>query len=289
MRRESIGLFLLLGFLNLCINPAVRAEEETTKLEEIVVTGERLVTPTKQTNETVYTGEEVTRKGIEIQGSKAEVSVYEAINILPGVNVEAPDPFGLSAEQKSVRFRGVRSVLGAMTVEGVPNWGGNPIGPRDYLYDTENLQGIAVYKGATPADLGTGVGARGGAVELRPLWPKDDFGVSLSQGFGSFDYSRSFLRVDSGKLPCVDTRLSLSSSYTEADKWKGPGDLGPRKNLNFMMAQPITEKDEIKVWFNFNDIEQDLFRPLTYAEVRNFDDSQIPPAKPGVYPDEITS
>jgi hypothetical protein len=55
-----------------------------------------------------------------------------------------------------------------MTVEGVPNWGGNPIGPRDYIYDTENFQGIAVYKGATPADLGTGVGALSFA-EVRQL------------------------------------------------------------------------------------------------------------------------
>ena len=53
--------------------------------------------------------------------------------------------------------------MGAMTVAGVPNYGGNPMGPREYLYDMENFENIAVYKGAVPADLGTGVGARGGA------------------------------------------------------------------------------------------------------------------------------
>jgi iron complex outermembrane receptor protein len=279
MKRVALALFLwMIGSISLVLlsvhaqEPEAQPEAQLeAQFEELVVTGRRLVTPTKQTDETVYTGKEVTRKGIEAQGSRAEMSVYEAINILPGVNVENPDPFGLAAEQKSVRFRGVRSSLGAMTVEGVPNWGGNPIGPRDYLYDTENFQGIAVYKGATPADLGTGVGARGGAVELRPLWPREKFGAMLSQGFGSFDYSRSFLRLDSGELPFLGTQLSLSSSYTEADKWKGPGDLGPRKNLNFMLSQPVPDQDDIKFWLNFNDQKQDLYKSLSYAQFRQLD------------------
>jgi iron complex outermembrane receptor protein len=246
-----------------------KADAQTASFDEIVVTGDKLVKPTRETGETVYTGEEVTRKGIEIKGSKAEASVFEAINILPGINVETPDPYSLSAEQKNVRIRGVKSALGAMTVEGIPNYGGNPMGPRDYLYDTENFQSIGVYKGAAPADLGTGVGARGGAVEIRPLWPRETFGVDLSQGFGMDNYIRTFFRVDSGALPCVDTRLSLSYSFTDADKWKGPGGLGPRNNLNFMIEQPVTARDSIQLWFNYNDLEQDFFRPLSFAEVED--------------------
>ena len=117
--------------------------ENVQVLKEMVVTGEKLVTPTKQTNETVYTGSEITRKGLDAQGAKAAASVYEAINVLPGVSVEGVDPFGLAAEQKNIRVRGVRGYLGAMTVSGVPNYGGNPMGPREYLYDTENLESIA--------------------------------------------------------------------------------------------------------------------------------------------------
>ncbi len=254
-------VFLLAGF------PA--AAEETVTLEGIVVKEKKLVTPTKQTNETVYTGSEVTRVGISAQGTKAEASVYEAINVLPGISVESVDPYGLAAEQKSIRVRGVRGFLGAMTVAGVPNYGGNPMGPREYIYDTENFEGIAVYKGAVPADLGTGVGSRGGAVELRPLWPRSDFGAVFSQGIGAESYHRSFLRLDSGALPAVNTRLSASGSYTDAEKWKGPGDLGPRKNFNFMASRPITDRDEILFWFNYNDLEQHRFRPLTYAETRD--------------------
>lgn len=248
---------------------AGESDTDIMVLDDVVVTATKLVTPTKQTNETVYTGSEITREGLDALGSKAAVSVYEAINILPGISVESIDPYGLAAEQKNIRVRGVRGFLGAMTVAGVPNYGGNPMGPREYIYDTENFDSIAVYKGAVPADLGTGVGARGGAVELRPRWPEQKFGMNVSQGIGTGNYTRSFIRLDSGNLPQTGTGLSLSLSHTDAEKWKGSGDLGPRKNANLMVRQPLPTGDEVKFWFNANDLKQDLYRPLTYGEVES--------------------
>jgi len=250
---------------------SAQADDNVTKLEEVVVTGEKLITPTKQTGETVYTGSEITKKGMEIQGAQGAVSIYEAIDMLPGINVESSDPYGLSAEQRSVRVRGVRGFLGSMTVEGVPNWGGNPMGPREYVYDAENFQSIAVYKGAVPADFGTGVGARGGAIELKPRWPEEKFGADLSQSFGEDNYSRTFLRLDSGAIPNIRTGLSMSYSYTDADKWKGDGSLGPRNNVNIMLKQPVGDKSSVKVFFNRNDLSQDLYRSLTYSQTQNPD------------------
>lgn len=253
---------------------AVQAADQpatpSADMGEVEVTAQPLVTPTRQTGETVYTGEEITRKGMELQGSRTATGVYESLGILPGISVEAADPMGLAAEQRSIRVRGVRGYLGSLSVAGVPNYGGNPIGPRDYLYDMENIDSVSVYKGTIPADLGTGVGARGGAIELTPRWPSRDFAAEISQSFGSFDYHRSFARIDSGAISGTGTGLSLSYSYTDADKWKGPGDLGPRNNLNFMVEQPYTDKDRIQLLFNFNDVDsQHLFRPLTYAEASN--------------------
>ncbi len=178
----------------------VFAEEKDANLEEIVVTGEKIVVPTKQTGETVYTGTEITPKGIELSGQKGKTNVYEAISILPGVVFESSDANNLATEQTNIRIRGVRGYLGAMTVEGIPNYGGNPMGPRAYIYDLENFQSIAVYKGAVPADLGSGVGNRGGAIELRPLWAQKEIGLKLSQSIGSFEYKRTYLRFDSGEI-----------------------------------------------------------------------------------------
>lgn len=238
-------------------------------LGTVNIEAEKLITPTKQANETVYTGSEVTQKGIELQGAKGTTSVYEAISVLPGVNVETVDSSGLAVEQSKVRVRGVTSSLGALTVEGIPNYGGNPIGPRDYLYDMENMESLSVYKGGVPSDIGTGVGSRGGAITLHPKWASKEFGVELAQSFGSNDYTKSYFRMDSGIVHESGTRFSGALSYAQADKWRGEGDLGPRINGNISFVQPLGDKAEVKIWYNHNDQEQHLYRPLSYAQISN--------------------
>ena len=261
--------FIFIGIMNVMLPLMAAAEEGVTDLGHLVVTGEKLFVPTMESDETVYTGTKVTKEGIESEGSKAQTSVYQAIDILPGISVESADPYGLGAEQSAIRVRGMRGYLGAMTVEGVPNYGGNPIGPREYLYDTENFQSISVYKGAVPGDLGTGVGDRGGAIELSPQWPGETFGAQLKQGVGTDGYHRSFLRLDSGSLTEADTRFSGSYSYTQAEKWKGPGEAGPRNNANIALSQPIGDHVDVKVWFNYNDLKKDLYRSLSYNQAQS--------------------
>ncbi|NLX19129.1 MAG: TonB-dependent receptor plug domain-containing protein, partial [Desulfobulbus sp.] len=257
-----------------CSAWAQNGDTGVTTMDEMVVVGEKIVTPTKQANEQVYTGTEITGSGMELPGVKADVSVYEAMDLLPGVQVESVDPFGLAAEQKNTRVRGVRGYLGSMTVEGIPSWGGNPMGPREYIYDMKNFESIAVYKGAIPAALGTGVGARGGAVELRPKWPDaEKRGIDIDTNLGSNRYSRIFSRIDTGRIGEAGTALSLSASYTDADKWKGPGDLGPRFNTNFMVSQPYHGDDVIRLWVNHNEVEQHLYKTLTFAETRSLRDN----------------
>lgn len=257
---------LSLAVLAVFALPAAQADEVAT-LDTVQITAEPLLTPTKQADETVYTGTEVTARGIETQGAKATMRVHDAIDMLPGVNSERPDAGGLAVEQSSVRMRGVKSYLGTLTVEGVPNWGGNPIGPRDYLYDLANFEAISVYKGAVPADVGTGVGARGGAIVLHPRWPSENFGAELGQAIGGNDFRRTYVRVDSGTLNETGTRFAAAYSHAEADKWRGPGELGPRDNANLVVAQPLGEAVDVKLWVNHNDQDQHLYRPLTYTQV----------------------
>ncbi len=238
-----------------------------TDLGGIYVEGEPILLPVKPIGDSIYTGDGVTKKGMELLGEKGKSSVYETLSLIPGVSVETADPYGLSAEQKNMRTRGVRSYLSSMTVSGVPNYGGNPMGPRDYIYDMENMEIVSLYKGSTPADLGTGVGNRGGTIELEPLWAQKTRSIVLSQSMGLFDYLRSFVRLDSGGLSTADTRLSASYSRSQMEKWKGNGDTGPRENANLTLVQPLGDRFQLKMWANYNDIDQDNYRPLKYAEV----------------------
>ena len=260
-QKTSLSPYVAIGLVAVSLH--------AVELEKIEVEADRLITPTMQANETVYTGSEVTQKGMELQGTKATTNVYEAIGLLPGISVETPDSSGLAIEQSSVRVRGVKSSMGALSVEGVPNYGGNPIGPRDYLYDMENMESISVYKGGVPADIGTGVGSRGGAITLHPRWAEKEFGFDVTQSIGSNDYTKSYFRLDSGILNESGTRFSGSLSYAEADKFRGEGELGSRANGNVSLVQPLGDKATIKLWYNHNDQEQHLYRPLTYSQISN--------------------
>ncbi|MEZ0329271.1 MAG: TonB-dependent receptor [Dissulfuribacterales bacterium] len=251
-----------------CMLLSQQLHAEEIGIGEIYVEAEPILMPVKSVGDSIYTGDGVTRKGMELLGEKGKSSVYETVSMIPGVSVEAADPYGLSAEQKNMRVRGVRGYLSSMTVSGVPNYGGNPMGPRDYIYDLENMETVSLYKGPTPANLGTGVGNRGGAIELEPLWAQKDRKAVLSQSIGSFEYLRSFVRLDSGEIPSTQTRLSASYSNSQMDNWKGPGDTGPRQNANLTAVQPIGDRFQIKMWANYNDTDQDNYRPLTYAETR---------------------
>ena len=263
-RRLPLIVLCIVGLLTLCANA-----DERTLLAPVVVSGQELIFPTQQAGETVYTGSRVTAEGVALQGSAAATRVSEALGILPGLSVESADGVGLAAEQGNLRVRGVRGMLGALTVEGIPNYGGNPIGPRDYLYDLENMSGLSLYKGAVPADIGTGVGSRGGAIVLHPEWPGEEFSLRLKQGFGSHDYSRSYFRLDSGVLNDFDTGFSVAASYGDADKWRGPGEAGPRRNINLGLSQPLGERADLKLWYNRSELDQHLYRPLSYADIRD--------------------
>jgi iron complex outermembrane receptor protein len=262
-------IFIFVLILNVSV---FAGEKKELILDEIKIIGEKVTVPTKQTGDTVYTGTVITQKGIELSGEKGKSNVYEAISILPGIVFESPDVNNLTGEQSNIRIRGVSGTLGAMTVEGIPNYGGNPMGPRSYIYDLENFESIAVYKGAIPADLGSGVGNRGGAIELRPKWATKDFRFLTSQSVGSYEYKKTFLRLDTGKISSFNSMLSLSYSFTEEDKWKGPGDIGPRHNINFSYVQPIGEKVEVKLWANFNKLKYNNYRSLNYEQAKNIDE-----------------
>jgi len=236
-------------------------------LEPISIKAPQIVTPTKHLGETLYTGSKVTQKGIEIQGVKASSNIYDALSNLSGINVETSDLTGLNVEQNKVRIRGISSSFCAMTLNGIPNYGLGPIGGRNYIYDMENIETISVYKGGVPSNIGTGVGSKGGAISLEPRWASEHFATKVKQSVGSNNFTKSYLRVDSGHLNAQGTRLSAALSYAKADKWRGEGEIGPRKNLNLSLVHPINDQIKLKLWYNKNIHKQHNYRALSYSEI----------------------
>jgi iron complex outermembrane receptor protein len=259
--------FLVISILLFFVYYAYAGDSQT--LEPVNINATKIIEPTKQTGQTVYSGLEVTKEGMDLGGVQAQTSVYNAISILPDISVENADQSGLYAEGINIRIRGVRGYLGSMTVEGIPNYGGNPMGPRDYIYNLQNFQAVKVYESAVPASLGVGVGNRGGAIELVPLWPLKSTQFKMQQTYGSYELYENFFRFDSGSIDKLGTKFSASYSYGIANKWKGPGEIGPRNNVNFMLDQPVSDAFEAKIFFNYNFVKQNLYRALSYQEINN--------------------
>ncbi|MFO8001188.1 MAG: TonB-dependent receptor [Marinilabilia sp.] len=235
---------------------------EQLRIGEVVVQG-GITGPVRRAGDALFTGSAITSEGISLMGTSANNSVYNALDIMPGITVEGHDSYGLS--DKAVRIRGIRSTFSGMTIEGFPNYGIMPIGARDDIYDMENMNDVSVYKGAAPADLGTATGSKGGVIELKYRRPDDSASADIRQSAGSFGYTRSFARVDAGKIT-AGTRAFVSYSHTRANKWKGPGALGPRHNAALGFTQSINGNTEIELFANYNTIDRHHFRELNYEE-----------------------
>ncbi|MBW1645303.1 MAG: TonB-dependent receptor plug domain-containing protein, partial [Deltaproteobacteria bacterium] len=163
-------LFLLLWLLCLpaAAGIALAGEPQPNAAAPVVMdtitVQDKLLSPTSQGGDLLHTGTRVNAAGIALAGAGAPGSIFAALNLLPGVNTEMQDPLGIAG--KDMRLRGIRSRYASLSVEGIPNYGIMPIGPRDDIYDLENLESIGVYQGATPLGLGAGSGNRGGAITL---------------------------------------------------------------------------------------------------------------------------
>ncbi len=270
-----IATFFLLLNTNVCLANNETSLPPATKLEQITVEAQP-INPTKQEGDLLYTGSEITPAGLKLAGIGGLSSVYQAFSILPGLNPELTDPTGIGGAE--IRLRGIKSLFTGMTVEGIPNYGIMSIGPRDYLYDLENMASIKLYRGATPAALSSGTGNRAGTIALSYARPNDEFALQLDQSLGSNSLTRSFFRLDSGIL-ANQSKFFISGSYTEADKWKGAGEVGGRDHLTLGVSQKFNDKLDAELFYNYNQVAQDLYKGLNYDQARqisnHYDDDYL--------------
>lgn len=241
------------------------------QIDEITVQG-NITGPVKQTGDVLFTGTAITPKGIKAMGVGANNSVYQSLDIIPGIAVETNDPYGLS--EKTVRVRGVKSNFSGMTIEGFPNYGIMPIGARDDIYDMENMKSISIFKGATPADLGTATGSKGGVIELKYERPADSLKFKIKQLGGNKSYLRSFARIDLGRLTEV-TSAFVSMSRSSADKWKGNGELGPRYNATLGIEQRFGASTNLNLFANYNTIDRHHFRKLNFGQASDIENTYM--------------
>jgi hypothetical protein len=147
----------------------------------------------------------ITKAGIDLLGGAGQTSLYAPLNLVPSVNFESPDPYGLSPT-RNINIRGKSDFHVTRTIEGLPVTG--IVGGTD-LIDLENVAQVDVYRGGIPANLGLGMSNATGAVDQQLLAPQNKFGVMGKQALG-----RS---TSAGRLPvlipesCLKPEPALSS------------------------------------------------------------------------------
>jgi iron complex outermembrane recepter protein len=205
----------------------------------------------------------------------SQMSVYRTINLMPSINQQSVDPYGLADivnYHEAFRFRGVEATAGGVpgstvNVEGLPVTG-RPGGGVN-IYDLENFGNINIYSGVMPANIGLGLTDVGGKIDMKIRRPEERFGVLVKESAGSNSFSRTFVRVDTGELGGgVKSFVSASTGY--ADKWKGSGSSN-RNNLMLGLTTPFSDKVTLETFVTYSKGDISAYRPFTYTELATLD------------------
>ena len=205
----------------------------------------------------------VTHQGLTLLGGGAQTNFYQAADIVPSVNYESPDPYGLSAT-RNINIAGKSDFHLSRNINGLPITG--IVGGAD-LYDLENIYRLDIYRGPIPADKSLGISNASGVINQQILGPQDKPSTFFEQSFGSWDFNKTFARIDTGLLS-TGTQLFFSGSTAHADKWTGVGD---ELRDNFAMGLSQTFGNALKVDINtvYSKFDGNPYRALTYAQTQN--------------------
>lgn len=233
------------------------------KFEEILVTGKRTrdVAGAISAENVAKARSSITQEFIERQA--AGQSALQQINLLPAVNFTNNDPFGTSGG--NIRIRGFDGARIALTVDGVPlNDTGNYAIFSNQQLDPELLNRVTVNLGSTDVDSPTAAAA-GGTVNFSMNNAKIEPGLDTVTSLGSSEFFRIFARGDTGEIGPLDTRIFGAASYTNYNKFKGPGQL-EKKQYNAQIYQALKGTDFVSIGFHYNENRNNFYRNLTLAQ-----------------------
>jgi iron complex outermembrane receptor protein len=204
------------------------------------------------------TGEDRSEQSID-QAAMIEsapgTSPIEVLSHLPSVEVTGADPFGAYEWAVRISVRGFNQNQLGFTLDDVP------LGDMTY----GNLNGLHISRALIDENMGhttlsQGTGALdtasnsnlGGTVQFGSVDPSDKRGLLVNQSFGSWNASRTFLRVDSGLLP-AGTKFYASAVYQTSDKWKGDGQIQQfYPQFNAKLTQQIGSKGLFTFYYDFS-------------------------------------
>jgi len=246
---------------------AQQKEEEAKRVETISIIGEgdKLGTGLIIQEEAPKARSTTTRAALDKQ--RATSNPYQGLQLLPGVNTFSFDATGLFGG--GMRVRGFNSDQMGFTVDGAPvnDSGSFSVFPQEYT-DAENMCELFVTQG-TPDSDAPHVGASGGNIGIVTCDPLTRFGGKFQQSSGQLNLSKTFVRLDTGKLPVANGWMSfLSFSHAEVEKFKGKGG-ADRDHVDFRSVLMLPNASRVMVTALWNYSITNNYRTGTKAQFEN--------------------
>jgi iron complex outermembrane recepter protein len=259
---NSVALGALAVGLVSWSGPAFAQSTGTEQTEVIVVTATRARSTGGliEAEKTPKTRSNVTAEYIASQATGQ--SVFQNLNLVPGLNFVNNDPYGSSGG--NVRIRGFDGARVSLTVDGVPlNDTGNYAIFTNQQLDGEYIQRTTVNTGTTDVDSPS-ASATGGTINLRMRKPDATFGIRGTASIGSYNYMRGLVSIDTGEVGPWGTTAFAGVSVQQYDKFKGPGEL-EKTQFNARIYQPLNDTDFVSASFHYNENRNAFYRNASLA------------------------
>jgi len=271
----SLGacLFAASGTAQVAV-PDVRVEAHAVAAAEQAPAPDRPAAHLPSRRDGAATVYDAAGNGVDFGVSNGGSNVLRTVGDFPSVDAPAIDPYGaanLPGAAKGIRVRGQMMQHGdsLSTVDGIPLAGANPGVGAMFLIPNEDIARTTLYQGPIAPNVLSYFNSVG-VVDSQIAWPKDRTGGEISQSVGSYNFLRTFARVDSGLLFDNTTKFFLSGAWTDADKWRGSGKSPDGKgDFTAGVETRPTESLDVKALVAHTQMDQNTYAGLTYAQASN--------------------
>jgi iron complex outermembrane receptor protein len=227
-RLSMVAIACQLACMGISTAQAQEVSNEQTRSTQVTITGKKvgmglMVQENAPKARSTITAEELAKQ-------RPTGNAYEALELMPAVNSYNYDATGLFGG--GLTLRGFNSDQIGATINGVPvnDSGSFSVYPQEFV-DQENTCTQFVTQGSTDVDSPQ-IGATGGNFGITTCDPSKEKRFRVMQTVGGLNLSKTYLRYDTGMLSDNRSRLFISYSHAQADKWKGEGE-AKRDHVDF--------------------------------------------------------
>ncbi len=278
-RRRALFAACALGALGLAAAArAADTSEAAAPAAEPVAVTEIVVTSGNTTRSAVALG------GPEVQKILPGISPLKAIQTLPGVIFETADPWGNNEQNETLYVHGFSLQQLGFTFDGVPlgdqQYGNyNGLSPSRAVI-SENVSKVILSSGA--GDLATASTSNlGGAIETFSVDPSQRRGGHIAETLGSYDTTRTFVRLDTGDFGGGNTAY-VSYLHQDQKAWDFDGhQKDDQVNAKFVHQD---DKGKLTLFFDWdNKVEPN--EDSIVVNPSKAVDNPYPYTRPYIYPD----